>query len=456
MSYTDYVYEHKNELLEALKKLVRIPSVLNQYDKESDTPFGKAIDEALNTMLKKGEEDAFATLNVDNHAGHIEWGNGQEILGILTHLDVVPATGDWSKPPFDPYIKDGKIYGRGTMDDKGPTIAAYFAMKFLRELGFTPKKRIRLIMGTDEETGNRGVERYFEKEAMPEAGFSPDAEFPVIHGEKGLYSFDFLGKHHVGALKYFKAGDRYNVVPAEAVAVLEESIDLKAPFEQYIKQHHLKGHVEENTYTLIGKSAHASTPEKGINGAYHLARFLRDHIEHPYINLIADVLAFDHYGKETGIEAFDSQLKSLTLNGAVFKYSKEGALIGVNVRYPGSYDLTQGEHTLSKLAYKYGMRYKSKGSIPPHFVDPEDRLVTTLMKAYRDVTGDHEHPPFTIGGGTYARTLEKGVAFGLVMPGREDVAHQIDEHIFIDDLLQATAIYMEAIEALTKDEAPLK
>ncbi|MGM0436177.1 MAG: Sapep family Mn(2+)-dependent dipeptidase, partial [Bacillota bacterium] len=329
-------------------------------------------------------------------------------------------------------------------------------MKFLRDLGFTPKKRIRLILGLDEETANRGIERYFEKEPMPDAGFSPDAEFPVIHGEKGLFSFDFVGKARPGKLVYFVSGDRYNVVPAEATAVIDESLDLKDDFEAYLKEHGLKGNVQGSTYTLEGKSAHASTPEKGVNGAAHLATFLSNHIDHPYINVIAEIFAFDHYGEKTGIASSDEQLKALTLNAAVFKYSKEGALIGVNIRYPGSFDLEKEYHTLSKLAYKYGLAYESKGHVPPHYVDPEDPLVTTLMDAYQTVTKDYDHPPFTIGGGTYARTLEKGVAFGLVMPGREDVAHQVDEHIFIDDLIKATAIYMEAIENLSKLEEPLK
>ncbi|MGM0436617.1 MAG: M20/M25/M40 family metallo-hydrolase, partial [Bacillota bacterium] len=159
MSYLDYVNEHKDILIKALEDLVRIPSVLETYDENRDAPFGESIDQALRTMLERASEDGFQTVSVDNHAGHIEWGQGKDILGILTHLDVVPATGDWTRPPFDPYVKDGKIYGRGTMDDKGPTIAAYFAMKFLRDLGFTPKKRIRLILGLDEETANRGIER---------------------------------------------------------------------------------------------------------------------------------------------------------------------------------------------------------------------------------------------------------------------------------------------------------
>ena len=450
MEYLKYVNERKEILIDALKTLVEVPSVLTAYDKNSETPFGKSIDDALKTMLAMGANEGFEIVNVENHAGHIEWGKGREILGILTHLDVVPATGDWTRPPFEPYVEDGKIFGRGTMDDKGPTIASFFAMKFLRELGFAPEKRIRLILGTDEETKNRGIERYLEEEPMPGEGFSPDAEFPVIHGEKGLYSFDFKGSFKNGPLKHFEAGDRYNVVPASATAVIDESLDLEVPFTEYLKDNDLKGTIKANVLTLEGKSAHASTPDKGVNAASHLATFLSKHMSHPYVDLIAESFAFDHYGKKTKIATYDDQLKDLTLNPAVFRYSKEGSLIGLNVRFPSNYNFNKGEKNLNRLASKYGMIYEGKGVVSPHFVAPDDPLVTTLMDAYKNVTGDYDHAPFTIGGGTYARTLDKGVAFGLVMPGREDVAHQVDEHIFIDDLIKATAIYMQAIEKLTK------
>ncbi|MFP4078888.1 MAG: dipeptidase PepV, partial [Candidatus Izemoplasmataceae bacterium] len=445
MNYSDYVSDHLDEMLEALKALIQIPSVLMAFNPSDEkAPFGEPIVRALDTMLEKGKDDGFITKDVNGYAGHIEWGEGDEILGILTHLDVVPAeTGKWTRPPFQPAIVDGKIYGRGSMDDKGPTIAAYFAMKFLRDLGVTPSKRVRLIMGTDEETAWRGIERYLNEETMPTAGFSPDAEFPVIHGEKGIFSFDLTGPYKEGPLKKFEAGERYNVVPGEARAVLD--IDLEEAFNLYIEANSLAGRVEGNTYVLEGKSAHAMSPEKGINAAYHLATFLAKHIDTPYVSLIADLLAFDHLGKRLGIALYDEALKNLSMNAAVFRYDQSGAKIGINCRFPNGFEETKAKEAVQASAGPYGYTYEHRTTVPQHFIPEDDPLVDTLMACYKEVTGDKSSKPFTIGGGTYARALDKGVAFGLVMPGREDVAHQVDEHIFIDDLVQATVIYMKAI-----------
>ena len=456
MNYSTYVKEHIDDMLDALKALIRIPSVLENYNpSDKDEPFGKAINKALHAMLERAENDGFETENVEAHAGHIEWGEGEEVLGILTHLDVVPAnTGEWSHPPFEPYIKDGKVYGRGSMDDKGPTIAAYFAMKFLRELGVDPAKRVRLIMGTDEETAWRGIGRYFEKETMPTAGFSPDAEFPVIHAEKGIFSFDLMGPHKEGPLKSFEAGERYNVVPDHAEAVVD--LDLEEAFSMYLEANVLRGRVEGNTYIVEGRSAHAMSPEKGNNAAYHLATFLSKHIDAPFLALVSDLLAFDHLGKKLGIALYDETLKNLSMNAAVFKYGEEGARIGVNCRFPTGFSEQEAQKSIEQAVSPYGFTYAHKTTVPLHHVPADDPLVETLMECYGEVTDDKTSKPITIGGGTYARALDKGVAFGIVMPGREDVAHQVDEHIFIDDLIQATVIYMHAIERLTKDNVSLK
>lgn len=173
-------------------------------------------------MLKLGASFGFKTKEVDHIAGHIEFGEGEEIIGVLVHVDVVPAVGDWLYPPFSGTVADGKIYARGALDDKGPAVCALYAFKLLKDLGFKPNKRLRLIIGTDEETSWRGIKRYFEKEEMPLFGFSPDANFPLIYGEKGIMSLDLLG---AGDPKlFFKAGVRYNVVPDYAEAKIDQDV----------------------------------------------------------------------------------------------------------------------------------------------------------------------------------------------------------------------------------------
>ncbi len=454
MDFLSYVKENEKPMIESLKKLLSIPSVLTEFDPKSDMPFGKSIDQALEYMLELAKKDGFVIKDIDRYAGHIEYGEGDDLLGILTHLDVVPAQPKgWTTPPFEPTIRDGKLYARGSMDDKGPTIAAYFALKFLKELNVPLHKRVRLIMGTDEETKWRGIERYFETEEMPTFGFSPDAVFPVIHGEKGIYVFDLLGDYQADDLLYFEAGERYNVVPDTAQAKLNK--DVSDDFKKFLKHNDYKGEIKDGTLIVYGKNAHAMTPNLGVNAAFIMAKFLKKHVDNTYINFINEYLSFDPYGEKLGIEMKDPVMHSLTLNPGIFYYDHNGSKIGMNIRYPQAFNLKSTALKVSNAAKKHHLRYEFGENKALHYVDENDPLIEYLMRSYRKITSDEENGPFTIGGGTYARALDKGVAFGMVMPGRKDVAHQVDEHIFLEDLIEGTAIYMEAIYALTRKDVKI-
>ena len=201
--------DYKEEALDLLKRLISCASVLDEYKPNSDAPFGKENKKALELLLKQAQNDGFITKNVDNYAGHIEFGSGDEKVGILAHLDVVPVKKEeWETDPFELVIKGDKMFARGSLDDKGPLVASYIAMKILKDLGFKPNKRVRLIAGCDEESGSRCLERYFEKEPKPEYGFSPDADFPLIYGEKAMMSYDILGDVSDDIIEEFICGDR--------------------------------------------------------------------------------------------------------------------------------------------------------------------------------------------------------------------------------------------------------
>ena len=450
MDFNQIVLNNKDLIIQKTKELLRFESVLEKYDPESETPFGEEINNALHYMIDLAKEDGFITKNINNYAAHIEYGKGKEILGVLCHLDVVP-TGDlskWTSKPFDPVIRDGKLFARGASDDKGPTMAAYLALKFLKELGHEPSKRIRIILGTDEETGWRGIREYFKTEQMPEIGFAPDASFPLIYGEKGIYTYDVTGKTEDEALLTFKSGERYNVVPEYAECTL--SVDLKDEFEKHISFNGLKGEYKNGVYKVYGKSAHAMQPNLGINAAFILAEFLNKHIENDFIKHINEYYTFDHLGEKLSIDHFDEEMKELTVNAGVFNYENKEFTIGVNCRYPIGWDKDSVKINLETSVHKYNFKLNIKSDNPVHYVDKNDPLVKTLHKAYIKYTDDTETELLTIGGGTYSRALKKAVAFGPMMPGRKDVAHQVDEHIFIDDLLKATMIYMESIYQLTK------
>jgi len=454
VDFLTYVKEHERPILEEIKALCRIPSVLESFDPKSETPFGKPIAEALSHMLKRAKADGFVTKNIRNYAGHIEYGEGEELIGILCHLDVVPAHSEgWSHPPFQPIVKDGKLYGRGTMDDKGPLVAAYFAIKFLKDLGVKFHRRVRLIMGTDEETAWRGIEEYFKMEEMPTFGFSPDATFPLIHGEKGIFNFDLKGAYADDELLSFSSGERYNMVPDTAECEL--SIDLAKEFESFLKYNGYKGKVEGQTYKVYGKNAHAMSPHLGVNAAFILADFLHNHLDNPFINFIRERLAFDPYGEKLNIAQRDDVMKSLTVNPGIFRYGREGSQIGINCRYPLEFNLRSAALKINNAAKKYELTYERVFHLPLHYVEKDDPLVTSLMDAYQKITNDYDSKPYTIGGGTFARALDKGVAFGMMMPGREDSMHQVDEHVHIEDLIESTAIYMEAIYTLTRKETTI-
>jgi len=444
MNWFDIAKEYEEEYIQLVKKLLKIPTVLQEYDPKNKTaPFGKDIKKALDFILKTAENDKFLVKNIDNYAGHIEMGEGEEVLGILGHLDVVPAGGKWHKPPFSAYENEGKIYARGAMDDKGPTIAAYIAMKMVKDKGIKLNKKVRLILGTDEESGMRGIKRYLEKEQMPEIGFAPDAEFPLIFAEKGIYSFNIEGDCEDDLIESLKAGERYNVVPDECVVVVKKN--LQKEFIKYLQDNNVHGKVYKNTYTVFGKNAHAAWPHLGVNAIYIMINFLKEHTKSPFVHYIDKYLSADHLGKKLGIETFDREMKELTLNTGFINYDGKIGKIGVNIRYPRNYEFDKNEKKIAKSAEDLKLNYVPAGNSKPHYVSPDDELVKSLHEAYMKYTGDHDTKIMSIGGGTYARILKKAVAFGPNLPGNEDLAHQPNEYLVIKDMLTAASIYAESI-----------
>ena len=367
-------------------------------------------------------------------------------LGILGHLDVVPAGGKWSNPPFSATQIDGKIYARGAMDDKGPTVAAYLALKLVKEQGIELNKKVRVILGCDEETGMRGLKHYLKKEKMPDLGFAPDAEFPLIYAEKGIYTYDFIGKEDNQLLKSMHAGDRYNVVPDTCEVVLTK--DFSKEFNKYLEENKYSGQIEGNKYTIFGKNAHAAMPDLGVNAISLMVGFLKDITDAKFIQFINKYLSFDNYGNKLGLTCFDKEMKELTNNLAFISYDGLSIRIKMNIRYPRNYDFEAGEVKLIEAAKEFNLEYICTENKVPHYVSPDDELIKSLHSAYVKYTGDTENKIFTIGGGTYARQLKRAVAFGALFPGEEELAHQPNEYLIIDQMIKAIAIYAESIVLL--------
>ena len=460
IDFKQEVLNHKEDLLKDLFDLLSVRSILGT-DITEETPFGSGPREALDLILSFGKRDGYKTKLVENKAGHIEVGEGEELFGILGHVDVVPVVeADWTSHPFKPEIRDGKIFARGSLDDKGPTMAAYYAVKLLDKLGVKWNKRVRVIVGSDEETGFRCVEAYFKHEEQPASGFTPDAMFPLVYAEKARATFDqklkFVdedGDYNYKLVK-FNGGQVLNMVIASAKAELEgEVADIKEKFENFLAQEKLEGEVEvENTIklTLKGKAAHGSTPQYGINGATKLAEFLStlglDNNGKNFVNYIVEKLANDPFGEKLGINYADDEMGEATYNYGILEYDLERKIgvVSTDCRHPKKFDLVKRLNGINVD----NIDIEVTSTKEAHYVPKDDELVTTLMDVYRKHTGDTKNDAFVLGGGTYARCLKKGVAFGLLFPGKEDTMHQANEYLEVEDLLLATAIYAEGIYKL--------
>ena len=432
-----------DNFMKDLDGLLRIPSVLDEYKENSDAPFGKGNKDALMYMLSLGEKDGFKAVNVDNYGGFLEYGEGDKVLLILCHLDVVPTTGNWTNPPFEPVIKDGRIYARGSSDDKGPLMATYYALKMLKDNGYEPSMRVRFFFGCDEESGSRCLERYIEKYGECDYGFSPDAGFPCIFAEKGISSEMFSGKTKDSNLVSFNSGTVSNVVPDVAVSEIE-NLNLEKEFNEYLKENNLKGEVNGNLYTIYGKAAHGSIPETGINAALYLGRFLYKYIDNEFLALVASEFD-DFYGDNLGIGYIDSEMGRISNNIAIFKFKDNEYKIVTNIRYPKGFDFELKMKELEKHLLKFGAALTVLSNSNYHYVPKYSHLVQALLKAYRDSTGDLTEP-FSIGGGTYARDFKNAVAFGVIFPGETESMHMPDESASIENLIKSSYIILEAIK----------
>lgn len=456
--------KRKDEFLADLFDLLRINSERDDSQADAQHPFGPGPVRALDKFLEIAQRDGYPTKNVDNYAGHFEFGEGEEVLGIFGHLDVVPAGSGWNTDPYEPQIIDGKLFARGSSDDKGPTMACYYGLKIIKELGLPTSKKVRFIVGTDEESGWADMDYYFEHVGLPlpDFGFSPDAEFPIINGEKGNITayLHFAGENSGAAkLHSFTGGLRENMVPESATAIISGDLaDLDSKLADFTAAYGLKADAEslENgqvQVTVIGKSAHGSTPEEGVNGATYLAKFLSqfafDGAAKAYLDLAGQVLLEDHDAQKLGVAIYDEQMGALSMNAGVFKFDETSSdnTIALNFRYPKNTNPETIKAGLEKLGVE-AVSLSAHGHTP-HYCPIDDPMVATLLSVYEKHTGLKGHEQ-VIGGGTFGRLLKRGVAYGAMFPGDVNTMHQANEFIEVEQLYRAAAIYAEAIYELIK------
>ena len=446
--YLQIIEDNRQEMLQTLKDLVAIPSVAGEA--EGDSPFGKEVQRAFDFALEKGRRDGFDVKNVDNYGGHIEFkGKSDEVVAVVGHLDVVPAgdLSNWKTDPFRAEISGGRMYGRGTIDDKGPFIAGYYAMKALKQAGFEPTKSIRVILGLDEETEWKGMEYYMKKEKPKVvSGFSPDAEFPAIHAEKGLIIFDIVKKLGGGfrdaekdrgvKLISLTGGTVANAVADGAEAVISRD-------------------GKREKITVKGVTAHAAYPELGLNAISLLMELLGgikfDSEEtNSLIAFYNEYIGFNIHGEKIGACLEDEPSGNLAFNVGIARIDGEEARFTVNIRYPVTFDVEQVYSGMEEVLEPLGYTIERVDYQPPLYKAVDDPLIVTLMETYGKFTGDHESKPLVIGGATYARAVPNTVAFGPVMPGNPDMCHQSNEYVDIEDLITSTKIFAEALYKLAR------
>lgn len=453
----------KEDLIAAIQACIQIKSVKDVEHAAPGAPFGPGIQEALEWTLALGEKFGFSVKNVEGYAGHIEMGTG-DLLGILGHIDVVPEGDGWSVPPYSGTIKDGKIMGRGALDDKGPSLTALFAMKAIKDANIPLNMRVRLILGTDEESGWEDMDYYFKKEEVPKIGFAPDAEFPVIHAEKGILHLE-LSKSHATPFPHLvrvQGGERANVVP-DVCEVLVKGISgemISNKLKDFSFPEGVNGKLDslesDQEIKLIfrGVGAHGSLPQNGKNAVLYALQFLQTlpltSDEHHILDFILTHPGAGFYGEGFGIALSDEASGKLSLNLGVLELTSDSVRFVIDIRYPVTFKRDDIFLPIEKIAQSEKISLKVLTHQEAHHVPKDSALVQSLLKAYADVTG-LEPFAFAIGGGTYAKALPQGVAFGPVFPGEPEVIHCPDEYISIENLLVTTKVYAQAILNLAAD-----
>lgn len=436
----EFINNNIENMLADLKQLVSFNSVYAEDEK----PFGlqnrKVLDKALEIFENKG----LSTKNLDYYCGYGQVGEGDKTIGILAHLDVVPAGEGWNSNPFEMIEKDGYVYGRGVTDDKGAVIAGLYAIKYLLDTGYKFKKKVRLIVGCNEESGSECIKYYVSKEGHIDYGFTPDADFPGIYGEKGMVGGLFTFKSD--KILDIKGGDASNVVCKKVAAKLKKDSFNTDILSSFFKEKGIEYSLEDNVLTVYGKAAHASTPDLGVNAInYMLVGLHKAGINDEGIDSFVKYIGLDLHGESLGLEEVRDDVTNSSVNiGLAFKEG-DNISLSIDCRFPIK--------TTKEVVVPYFEKmenFKLIRAINPLYFDVNSPFINALNKAYQDVTGDYESKMQAIGGGTYAKSINNCIAFGPEFIGESPKIHDANESLSIESLKKATEIYIEAIKNLNE------
>lgn len=461
-----YVEEVWEDVVGDIRSLVRIDSVEDLAHAESGKPWGPGPYRALVKGLELAERAGLEPHNCDGYIGYADLpGQSEKQIATIAHTDIVPVGIGWTVPALDVTRREGYLLGRGVLDDKGPFVLSVYAAKYfadqVRRTGEPLPYTLRCIVGNNEETSMADVEWYLENFEAPDFLFTPDADFPLICGEKGIFHGLFTTKAPVvkeeSKLVELDGGTVANAIPGLATAKLKTE---GVPVFEYPGSFELEGDVEGLTQIVShGVGGHAAFPEGTVNAIGQLSSLLLD------LGVTADDEGLDSFvrmvnviantsdGAPLGIASSDKVFGALTMNAGVIRTQSDGTMtITMDVRYPTSIAIEDVVAAFEDLAEKHGCTFESGMAHPPFYMDPSLPAIQALLETYREYV-DPAAEPFVIGGGTYARHFPRACAFGPHDPSIKDpdwvgIEHGPDEGVSEECLKRALKIYIVSIARL--------
>lgn len=437
-------------MVDNLKKFCAIDSTYDASTADEKNPFGKGVSKALKFIEELAKKDGFTVTNYDNKIVEILEGDKKEKnITILAHADVVPPGNGWKHNPFEVLEKKDVLYGRGVSDDKGPLLASYYALKMLKDNHLLGDYQVRLLVGGNEESGSACMEHYFHtlKKYQPTLGFSPDADYPLIYGEKAIINYEVKKAFKLPHIYSFKGGTAFNCVIEEFEMVTDDNESLLLYLEENKIKHSFNKKGNKLFITIYGKSAHGSAPQDGINAGMIGISTLAYIYEYPELIQLVKMYS-DVYGR--GVDAYNKSedMGENSLNVGLISYDGKDFSMTVNFRHVNGVKSKDIIKRIKKANKPFKVDVLSAHELLYY---PQDSvLVSTLLKVYQEETNDYKSKPLAIGGGTYAKDADNVVAFGMQFPGVDLLFHSPDEYLPIKDLYISLGIYAHAIVELGK------
>ena len=446
--YDKITWLSENALVENLRKYVRIASVYDEKTKSEEHPFGIRVTDALNFICELARKDGFKATNYDNMVVEIIAGDEYtKNVTIMAHADVVPEGEGWDQDPYEMKEDNGTFYGRGVADDKGPLLSCYYGMKALRDNGLIDGYHVRFLVGGNEESGSLGMIHYFHElnKKQPDLGFSPDSAYPLTYGEKGIIGFEARAKVNLPQVYSIDGGLAHNAVIEKCVVEMEKNDG----FISYLKENNINFKFEEleerYVVTFIGKSAHGSVPWMGVNAGLIALEMLGKYFENEEL-LLAYKCFNGPRGEGVNATAHSDDMFDNSLCVGFVKLHEGELYLSINFRYVNT--VTEEEMIKAFKKNSKPMDIEVTGTSPLLFYPLNSLLISTLMHAYQEESGDYESKPMTSGGGTYAKEADNVVAFGMQLPGYDSKMHAPGECVERSNLVKSMAIYARAIAEL--------